>query len=406
MPPKFLRGWRVLCLGLVLGGATLHAGEAKSPWLGVPRQQVIERLGEPRSVITAGSREILFFPRERMTLRDGVVIEVEPLTADSAPPPPRPVAPAPTATAPTDAAPDPSPAVTAPAPVVPQPAPVTPAVPEGERLEIKLVRPQGARPEPKETVAPAPAPVPVPVVTAPVEPPPPKVQPPRKPTAAELAAAAEAEEKKEKALASRRKLDEARLDEPTEGLFTGTSYILIGVLFASSVGYLLWKRQQRQITLGATEVEGAVAAPPSTSGRARFTVDHLTNLDAKRFEDLVAAYYNKTGVITERTNAGPTSAVQIRILWKGEPRPFAYVRCIVQPTGLIEVAPLQELVKALAAEDIRRGYVVTTGRFSVPARDLATEKHLTLLPADTFLEKLNALPDSARAEIMQEAALS
>ena len=41
-------------------------------------------------------------------------------------------------------------------------------------------------------------------------------------------------------------------------------------------------------------------------------------------------------------------------------------------------------------DDIRRGYVVTTGKFNVPARDFAEEKHLTLLPGDIFLEKLNA----------------
>jgi restriction system protein len=46
--------------------------------------------------------------------------------------------------------------------------------------------------------------------------------------------------------------------------------------------------------------------------------------------------------------------------------------------------------------------VVTRGKFGVPARDLAEEKHLTLLSGDIFLEKLNALPDPARNELIQE----
>ena len=74
------------------------------------------------------------------------------------------------------------------------------------------------------------------------------------------------------------------------------------------------------------------------------------------------------------------------------------------PGGLIDPKPLQALVAALAADDIRRGYVVTPGKFNVVARDLADEKHLTLLPGDVFLEKLNALPSSARAEIMQSVS--
>jgi restriction system protein len=57
------------------------------------------------------------------------------------------------------------------------------------------------------------------------------------------------------------------------------------------------------------------------------------------------------------------------------------------------------------AEDIRRGYVVTSGKFNVPARDFAEEKHITLLPGDIFVEKLNALPDAARAEILQQVAV-
>jgi hypothetical protein len=62
---------------------------------------------------------------------------------------------------------------------------------------------------------------------------------------------------------------------------------------------------------------------------------------------------------------------------------------------------VQSLIAALAAEDIRRGYIVTPGRFHGSARDLAAEKQITLLPGDTFLEKLNALPISARTEVMQ-----
>ena len=115
----------------------------------------------------------------------------------------------------------------------------------------------------------------------------------------------------------------------------------------------------------------------------------------------MAAYYSKTGVVATRTKTGPESPVHIKISWKGEPRPFAYVLCVAHPSGLIDAKPVQNLIAALAAEDIRRGYVVTAGKFNVSARDVAEEKHITLLPGDIFLEKLNALPASARSEVMQ-----
>ena len=76
------------------------------------------------------------------------------------------------------------------------------------------------------------------------------------------------------------------------------------------------------------------------------------------------------------------------------------MQCIAQPAGLIDLKPLQALVKALEADGIRRGYIVTSGKFNVQARDFAEEKHLTLLASVVFLEKLNALPTAARIEIV------
>jgi restriction system protein len=149
-------------------------------------------------------------------------------------------------------------------------------------------------------------------------------------------------------------------------------------------------------------------APPSVATaaaatNAAFSADLLAKLEWKRFEELVAAYYNKTGVVATRTKSGPMSPVHIKISWKGEQRPFACVQCHAHPPGLLDAKPVQSLVDALAAEDIRRGYVVTSGKFGVPARDLAEEKHITLLSGDLFLDKLNALPEPARAELLREA---
>ena len=179
------------------------------------------------------------------------------------------------------------------------------------------------------------------------------------------------------------------------------------MIIVGGIGYLVWRRRQRQIELAATAVSATpfapVAVPTPTAPGTRFTVDLLGKLEWKRFEELVAAYYNKTGVVASRTKSGPEVPVHIRISWKGETRPFACVQCIPHPAGLVDAKPLQALCEILSAEDIRRGYVVSSGKFGVPARDLAEEKHITLLPGDIFVEKLNALPDPVRAELMKDA---
>lgn len=226
----------------------------------------------------------------------------------------------------------------------------------------------------------------------------------------------EAEEKKDsiqkKAKAGLRRARRAAADALEDDLteeqhryLPWQTYLIGAVTVGAGLAFLLWRSRQRQLELAATAVSRTPFSTPvaaSSGGGAIFNLELVGKLEWKRFEELVASYYSKTGVVAARTKTGPASPVHIKISWKGEPRPFALVQCISHPSGLIDAKPLQELVNVLAAEDIRRGYVVTTGKFNVPARDFAEEKHITLLPGDIFLEKINALPDAARNELMSE----
>ena len=227
-------------------------------------------------------------------------------------------------------------------------------------------------------------------------------------TEEELAAAKKKEkDKKLRSVRAQRRISEAgEADEPefVEAFYTTRTFIFSVVIVGAGLVFLIWRNRQRQLLLAATAVsQSPFAATPSatTGGGAKFNSDFLAKLEWKRFEELVADYYAKTGVVATRTKTGPASPTHIKISWKGEPRPFASVACIAHPVGLVDAKPLQDLVAAIATEDIRRGYVVTSGKFSVGARDYGEEKHLTLLPGDIFLEKLNALPEAARNEIMQ-----
>jgi hypothetical protein len=193
---------------------------------------------------------------------------------------------------------------------------------------------------------------------------------------------------------------------PEVALFSAQTYVL-GVGVIGAVAYLIWRRRQTKIDLEVSSVSStSIPEPSALQTAAVFTTEFLGKLDWKHFEQLVAAYYVKTGVVAVRTKTGPESPVHLNISWKGEAKPFACVQCHASPAGLIRIAPLQALHASLTAADIRRGYVVTNGKFNVEARDFAEEKHFTLLPGDLFLEKLNALPPAARIELMQEISAS
>jgi hypothetical protein len=485
MPPKFAVRFRAICVAVALASATaltVHAAAAKDPLIGATREQVLAKYGEPKNTIVAGNREVLLFERDRVTLRDNVVIQVERLpepvrhTPEPAPAPAPVAATSATPTQSTSANNAPATATTTPAPAATTSTtstastPPASAAPDPEApLEIK-VRSAGAHPVTKaepaaSTPAPAPAattavipatkpvekstapaPVTPAIAVAPATTPPvastttpspattatttapatestaqaaPATKAGEAPKAAEETpaatpaepaktdeTAAAADDKKEKAKAKKpahRRLDDG--DVADEPVITTSTYVIGAVIIGAGVAFIIWRMRQRQLELAASAVSRTpFSAPVATSsgGGAVFTADLLGKLEWKRFEELVAAYYSKTGVVAARTKTGPASPVHIKISWKGEPRPFALVQCISHPAGLIDATRLQELVAVLGAEDIRRGYVVTTGKFNVPARDFAEEKHITLMSGDIFLEKINALPGSARTELVQE----
>jgi hypothetical protein len=417
MVVTFAVGLRACCVAVGLLLVTSRAAEPVSPLIGATREQLLLRRGEPKSQMEAGNRVVYFYPRERVVLRDNVVIEVEPLAADSA------EQPAPTS--PTTGNEGETPAGERAAPSTAQAPGAT-----DSRIEIKLVRPpsKDGRPAPSEPVRPEPpstAPAPEPVaptspalaetapktetVTVEARPPPSKQTKPAPvapvPAAEEKAAGelAEKKRKEEDLAAARSRMAEAPAPAPEANWFGVRTYVLAFVVITGGAILLFWRFRQRQLELAASSVEATPVLAPNTpafTGNA-FSADVLSRLEWKRFEELVVAYYNKTGVVAARTRTGPAGPVQIKIAWKGEPRPFAYVQCIAQPPAIIDAKPLQSLVAALAADDIRRGYVVTPGKFNVAAREFAAENHLTLLSGDTLLEKLNALPAGARTEIMQ-----
>ncbi len=415
----------------------------------------------------AGVREIMFFPKLKVTFRNGVVVETEEIFEEPPPPPPRKVVevtanPASAGEAAADSADtgktkkagaaqgaNQTPAVESPAATktteVAQDTPKSASAAASGGLEIKFVRPPtagGVRSLPRPASRPeAAAPMVVPVVTSAPSPAAVGVAgrtqatPTSTPAAASAGAAistgaaAVAAPVVETKLAStlestaetvpapevteapqskapqkrffRRRADGESL-LPEVRLFNAQTY-LFAFAAVGAVGYLIWRARQRRLDLAATTVSNTpFEEPVAVDSSTLFTADLLAKLEWKRFEELVAHYYLKTGVVAVRTKTGPDSPVHLKISWKGEAKPFACVQCHASPVGLLRPPPLQALFAALTADDIRRGYVVTNGKFNVEARDFAEEKHFTLLPGDILLEKLNALPPAARSELMQE----
>src|SRR5258706_15996099 len=82
MLAKFSVPLTIRCFALAFFLAGANAAEAPHPLMGATREQVLARMGEPKSQIVLGNRAVYLYPRERVVLRDDVVVEVEQLAAD------------------------------------------------------------------------------------------------------------------------------------------------------------------------------------------------------------------------------------------------------------------------------------------------------------------------------------
>lgn len=420
MRATFELAFRAGCLAAGLWLAQAEAAEPVSPLMGATRAQVLARNGEPRSQIEVGDRLVFLYPRERVTFRGDVVVDVEPIVPEPvrrSPPAETPSAPAgtvqgePGAGAPADPA-----ATGAPVPGAAEGSVPPPSAPEA-KVEIKMVRQPGAKdPLPLPPLPQAdPVPPPTPVVSEPVVPPTPEMPLSATPVSdanrarreVERAAAAEKEQRAKANQEARRRLEEAtRPQQPVGGVSVNRTWLYITGGVLAGIAIVFWLSRRRPVEAAGSGAAGSGLSSAAPAGEGdHFTPDLVEDLPYGRFEQLVVAYYCKTGVVAASTRAGLDAPVQVKISWKGESRPFAYVRCVANSAGVVDVKPIKELMAALAADDIRRGYVVTAGRFSPAARALAGEQQLTLMPGDVLLEKLNALPPTARKELMREAGL-
>lgn len=446
MRAPFAHLFRACCVAGVLICAVL-AAERKTSLIGASRAEVLARFGEPKSQMVAGSREVLIFATERVTLRDNRVIEAEELFPESASAAKPPIG-APASSTGSVSGSETTPAApteSASAPVLAAEPPATssaPTVAKEPEVVIKAIRPPSRTSSQRDEAIAAPSPSPLSSPATPVAPttpaeasatpssstaaapaaplantertsieeptqrqqPAPVVTPLSDTSAPRVVNTAPQTAPKPVERPSSDPLPKPVQNEPGPSLTKIGGYALI-VLIGSALAYLIWRSRKRRVvtaTTSPTQSPFAAEPVPARAGK-RFTTEFLSLLEWKRFEELVAAYYNKTGVVAVRTKSGPVSAVHIRISWKGETRPFACVQCVAHPPAAIGPNSIQALREVLAAENIRRGYVVSPGKFDAAACALADENKIALIPGDAFAEKLNTLPDLVRDELMQDA---
>jgi restriction system protein len=208
------------------------------------------------------------------------------------------------------------------------------------------------------------------------------------------------------------------------GFFVQLVLTALLITILGIVGWELWKRRLRNArNTTAQPVQMETASPvvvrarrrarlqplrhvsevlPQPAATSGFNWDVLRSLEWRAFEQLVQGYFRTLGFEAERKRVGPDGGVDLVLRKAGESEPFAYVQCKAWNTYLVGVKPVRELFGVMAADGVRKGYLVCTGAYTPEALAFAEGKPLKLVTGAELLEKLNALAPDTRDRLTGE----
>lgn len=151
------------------------------------------------------------------------------------------------------------------------------------------------------------------------------------------------------------------------------------------------------------ETQASAGAAAIDSRPLTWSLELLQSLEWKRFEELCAGYFEAAGGFRARaTPLGADGGIDIYLYAPTEPKPVGVVQCKAWNAYPVGVKLIRELYGVMAAEKARIGIFITTGDYTAEARTFAAHKHLQLLNGEALLEKLESLPTSTSARLLEQ----
>lgn len=133
------------------------------------------------------------------------------------------------------------------------------------------------------------------------------------------------------------------------------------------------------------------AIPRSKIDTRKWSPELLKQLEWRRFEELCAAYYEALGFTTSISEGG-AGGVDILLHDKGSARASAMVRCRPWDAYRVGSKSVRELRSAMTAAKVSEGVLMTSGRFTQEAVNLAAHEGIKTIDGAALLGKMAALP--------------
>ena len=148
-------------------------------------------------------------------------------------------------------------------------------------------------------------------------------------------------------------------------------------------------------------------SPRLSAARARldtrWTAELLKQLEWRRFEELCVAYYEALGFTTRISKAGADGGVDIMLHPQGATAASSIARCKAWDAYRVGVKAVQELRAVMVSAGVGEAVLLTSGRFTQAALDLAAKEHVELVDGAVLLDKLNELPPEKALALLKFA---
>ena len=136
----------------------------------------------------------------------------------------------------------------------------------------------------------------------------------------------------------------------------------------------------------------------------RWNAELLKQLEWRRFEELCAAYYEAAGYTARVGHVGPEGGgVDIVLQQKGAAKAARVARCKAWDAYRVGVKSVREVRRSMSAAKLDSGILLTSGRFTQDAVNLAAAEGVELVDGAALLGRIAALPPEKALGLLQFA---
>ena len=159
----------------------------------------------------------------------------------------------------------------------------------------------------------------------------------------------------------------------------------------------------RLATFHPTKDNASLAAARLRLDARKWTPDLLRQLEWRRFEELCVAYYQALGFSTHIEGIGADGGVDIFLTMPPSAAPALLARCKAWDAYRVGIKVVKDLRASASAAKIADAVLLTSGRFTQEALDLAGKERVEMIDGSGLLKKLAALPPEKSLALLEFA---